>query len=110
MSPTWSLDRDRPQAGDNGPLQVVDREDGPSGRIVCVIPGHLVWQASLDRVVRLLDEDDVENARLIEAAPQLRDALAALIEWSAVTGGWDAQCWQDAGALMDRLRDPHADV
>jgi len=108
MSDSWNIDRVRLRAGTRGPVQVLAREDGPSGRIVCVIPGHLVWQASPGSEVQLLDEDDVTNVRLIQAAPQLRAALAALIEWSAMMGGWDARPWQDARALLDRLRDPHA--
>lgn len=87
MSDPWSIDRVRLRAGTRGPVQVIDREDGPSGRIVCVIPGHLVWQASPGNVAYLLDEEDIANARLIRAAPQLRAALAALIEWSAMMGG-----------------------
>ncbi len=108
MSDPWTIDRGRLRAGDRGPVQVIDREDGPSGRIVCVVPGHLVWKASPDSAVQLLDESDITNVRLIRAAPQLRAALAALIEWSAMMGGWDARPWQDARALLDRLRDPHA--
>lgn len=77
-------------------------------RLVCVIPGHLAWQATPERTVRLLDEGDADNARLIAAAPELRAALAALVEWSAQTGGWDARAWQDAHALLARLRDPRA--
>jgi len=108
MSDPWTIDRIRLRAGDRGPVQVIDREDGPSGRIVCVIPGHLVWQASPDSELQLLDEIDVESAKLIQVAPQLRAVLAALIEWSAMMGGWDTRPWQDARALLDRLRDPHA--
>lgn len=109
MSAPWHIDRLlRPRAGQDGQLQIVDAEDGPAGRVVCVIPGHLVWQATPDRTVRLLDEGDADNARLIAAAPELRAALAALVEWSAQTGGWDALAWQDARTLLARLRDPHA--
>lgn len=108
MSDPWIIDRVRLRAGERGPAQVIDREDGPSGRIVCVTPGHLVWQASPGNVAYLLDEEDITNVRLIRAAPQLRAVLAALVEWSAVMGGWDARPWQDAHALLDRLRDPHA--
>ncbi len=109
MSAPWHIDRlVRPRAGQDGYLQIVDAEDGPTGRVVCVIPGHLVWQATPDRTVHLLDEQDADNARLITAAPELRAALTALVEWSAQTGGWDALAWQDAQALLARLRDPHA--
>ncbi len=111
MIPRWHIDRLlRPQAGQDGNLQIVDGKDGPAGRVVCVVPGHLEWQAKPDMVVRLLDEQDVDNARLITAAPELRAALAALVEWSAQTGGWDALAWQDAQALLERLRNPHAGI
>ena len=60
--------------------------------------------------MRLLDEQDVENARLIAMAPQLRAVLAALVAWSERTGGWGAPCWRDARVLLARLRDPHAEV
>ncbi len=110
MNPLWSLGRISPAAGYPGPLLVLDHEDGPDGRTVCVIPGHLEWRITARGVVHLLDETDVGNARLIAAAPQLRSVLAGLAEWSARTGGWDAPCWHDAHALLARLRDPHAEV
>jgi len=77
---SWSIDRVLSVAGKEGPLRVLDREDGPHGRTVCVIPGHLGSQAMPDGLVRLLDEQDVENARLIAAAPELRTVLAGLVE------------------------------
>ncbi len=110
MNPIWNLDRINPSAGHPGLLLVLDREDGPNGRTVCVIPGHLEWRIAARGVVRLLDEQDVGNARLIAAAPQLRAVLAGLVEWSARMGGWDASCWQDAHALLARLRDPAAEL
>ena len=109
MIPAWSIDRTKPRAGHPGLLLVLDPKDGPLGRTVCVVPGHLEWQITPQTVVRLLDEQDVENARLIAAAPQLRAVLAALVAWSEHTGGWGAPCWRDARALLARLRDPHAE-
>ena len=109
MSASWNIDRVLPVAGQEGLLRVLDREDGPYGRTVCVIPGHLEWQATPDRPVRLLDEQDVGNARLIVAAPGLRTALAGLVEWAARTGGWEAPCWQEAHAVLSRLRNPRAE-
>jgi len=75
VSASWSIGRLWLRAGESGPLRVIDREDGPSGRTVCLIPGHLAWQAPDGSVVDLLDEDDIAHARLIAAAPQLRAAL-----------------------------------
>ncbi len=106
---SWSIDCVLSVAGQEGPLRVLDREDGPHGRIVCVIPGHLGWQATPGCLVRLLDEQDVENARLIAAAPELRTVLAGLVEWAARIGGWEASCWEEAHALLSRLRDPCAE-
>lgn len=70
MNARWQIDRlPAPcAAGQDGSLPIVDAEDGPTGRVVGVIPGHLEWQATPDRLVRPLDEEDVENARL-HAAP-----------------------------------------
>lgn len=104
--PSWSIDPVLSVAGLEGPLRVLDRGDGPHGRSVCVIPGHLGSQATPDRLVRLLDERDVENARLIGAAPKFRTVLAGLVEWAARTGGWEARCWQEAHTLLFQLRDP----
>ena len=108
MSASWSIARLWLRAGESGPLPIIDREDGPSGRTVCLIPGHLVWEAPDGSVVDLLDEDDIAHARLIAAAPRLRAALAALVAWSARTGHGDTRPWQDARALLDTLRHPHA--
>ena len=109
MSASWSIGRLWLRAGESGPLRVIDREDGPSGRTVCLIPGHLAWQAPDGSVVNLLDEDDIAHARLIAAAPWLRAALVALVAWSARTGHGDARPWQDARALLDAPRNPHAE-
>ena len=109
MSASWSIGRLWLRAGESGPLRVIDREDGPSGRTACLIPGHLAWQAPDGRVVNLLDEDDIAHARLIAAAPRLRAALVALVAWSARTGYGDAHPWQDARALLNALRNPHAE-
>jgi len=109
VSASWSIGRLWLRAGERGPLRVIDREDGPSGRTVCLIPGHLVWQAPDGDVVNLLDEDDIAHARLIAAAPRLRAAPVALVAWSARTGHGDARPWQDARALLDALRNPHAE-
>lgn len=108
MSASWSVGRLWLRAGESGPLPIIDRENGPSGRIVCLIPGHLAWQAPDGSVVDLLDEDDIAHARLIAAAPWLRAAFAALVAWSARTGHGDARLWQDACSLLDALRDPRA--
>ena len=109
MSASWSIGRLWLRAGESGPLRVIDREDGPSGRTVCLIPGHLAWQAPDGSVVNLLDEDDIAHARLIAAAPRLRAALVTLVAWSARTGHGDASPWQDARALLDAPRNPHAE-
>lgn len=111
MNARWHIDRLlAPCAGQDGFLPIVDAEDGPTGRVVCIIPGHLEWQTTPETVVRLLDEEDAENARLITAAPELRAMLAGLVEWAARTGGWSAPCWQDAQDLLAGLRTPHASV
>lgn len=103
MIPAWSIGRPSPRAGHPGLLLVLDQEDGPLGRTVCVVPGHLEWQITPQTVVRLLDEQDVENARLIAMAPQLRAVLAALVAWSERTGGWGAPCWPGCGTRTPRL-------
>lgn len=108
MNAVWSIDRIRPVAGHPGFLLVLDQEDGPDGRTVCVIPGHLAWQVTAGSGLRLLDGQDVTNARLIVEAPQLHSVLAALVGWAARMGGWDAACWDDAHALLARLQDPRA--
>ena len=47
-----------------------------------------------------------ENARLICKAPALLHVLQDLLDWSAFTGGWNAPCWQEAGALLAFLQAP----
>jgi len=110
MNARWHIDRLLPPcAGQDGSLPIVDAEDGPAGRVVCIIPGHLEWQATPETVARLLDEEDVAHALLIAAAPQLRAVVAALLDWSAQMGGWSAPCWQEAQDLLATLRTPHND-
>ena len=59
--------------------------------------------------VRILDEQDLANAKAILLLPQLRTALADLIEWAVRIGGWDAACWRTAEGLLRQLRSvsPH---
>ena len=47
-----------------------------------------------------------EHARLICEAPALLRVLQDLVNWSAVTGGWDARCWQEAEAILTCLKSP----
>lgn len=104
MAPRWELVRVGALPGDDGQLLLVDGEDGPDGRTVCVVPGHLVHRARDGEFVRLLDEQDLENAWLFAAAPALRETLAALLAWRARTGGCGDPCWDTARRFLDQLR------
>ena len=44
------------------------------------------------------------NARLICQAPALMRVLKRLVQWSQLTGGWDAECWQEAETLLAELQ------
>ena len=80
--PAWEVVRVGARPGDAGQLMILDREDGVHGRTVCVVPGNLEWRAAEQNIVRLLDEDDIANAWLIRAAPELRAALQRLVRQS----------------------------
>jgi hypothetical protein len=92
--------------GDDGQILIVHREDVPNGRTVCIIPGSLLYLNVERDFVRLLDEQDLENARLFAAAPRLRAVLTDLIEWAARSGSPEAPCWHEARALATILRTP----
>ncbi len=89
MAGMWDIVPPDARPGEETPLTIIDREDGPDGRAVCVVPGNLSWQKSDNNFVRLLDEDDIANARLLAAAPQIRSALAALLGWAIRAGHGD---------------------
>ena len=101
--PGWEVQRAGALPGDDGQLLVLDREDGPHGRTVCVVPGNLFWNKAGGDLVRLLDEDDLANATLLAAAKQMRDALQGLVAWQARTGVASDPAWDDARALLARL-------
>ena len=105
----WELSPASPEVGDETPLLILDREDGPEGRTICLIPGRLSRRTEDGEFVRLLDEQDLANAAAILLLPQLRSALAELIEWAARSGGWDAPCWRTAESLLRQIRStsPH---
>ena len=43
------------------------------------------------------DTKDAEaNARLIAAAPEMKQALGELLEWATLMGGWDSPAWERA--------------
>ncbi len=42
------------------------------------------------------------NARLIEQAPDMAQALARLLLWANQTGEWDAPCWREAETVLAR--------
>ena len=105
----WELSPADPQIGDETTLLILDREDGSEGRTICVVPGNFYRRVGDGDFVRLLDEQDLANARATLLLPQLRIALAALIEWAGRTGGWDTPCWRTAEDLLRQLRSvsPH---
>ena len=109
MANLWELSPVRPEVGDEIPLLIVNREDGPEGGTVCMIPGRLSRRVADGEFVRLLDEQDLANAKAILLLPDLRSTLTELIEWAARTGGWDAPCWRTAEDLLRKIRSasPH---
>ncbi len=104
MTPAWETVRTGTQPGDNGQILLVDRDDGVGGRTICIVPGRLEWRAADGVFVRRLDEQDIANASLIAAAPQLQAALQRLAQWADSMGGWDAPCWAEAAAVLASLR------
>lgn len=46
------------------------------------------------------------NARLIEHAPDMADALRALLDWASMMGGWDAPCWRHAEHVLCHATQP----
>ena len=106
MNATWTINRVGAMPGDDGQILILDREDGPDGRTVCSIQGHLAGQRSKDDFVRLLGEQDIENAQLIAVAPAMHRILADLLQWAAQMGGCDAPCWAAARSLLTGLRQP----
>ena len=109
MTTAWELAPPNPKVGNETPLLIPDREDGPDGRTICVVPGNLSRRIADGDFVRLLDEQDLANARAILHLAQLRTALADLIEWASRTGGRDAACGRTAADLLRLLRSasPH---
>ena len=109
MPTSWELSPASPEAGHETPLLILDREDGPDGRTICIIPGRLSRRVADGEFVRLLDEQDLANANAILLLRDLRSTLAELIEWAARTGRWDASCWRTAEDLLRQLRSlsPH---
>ena len=104
MPTTWELAPLNPQVGAETPLLILDREDGPDGRTICIVPGNLAMRVADGEFVRLLNKQDLANARAILLMPHLRTTLADLIEWAARTGGWDEACWRTAESLLSQLR------
>ena len=104
MMPGWVIQRAGALPGDDGQLLILDRKDGLNGRTVCVVPGNLFWNKTGGDLVRLLDEDDLANATLLAAAKPMRDALQALVAWQARVGGVNDPAWDEARALLARLR------
>lgn len=81
-----------------------DPDIGPDGATVCIIPGRLTQRMPSGELQQVLDEDDIDCARLIAMAPRLRAALTALLRWADQLGGWDAPCWDDARSAVRSLR------
>ena len=106
MTPAWEIVRTGALPGDDGQLSLLDREDGAGGRTVCIVPGHLEWRTAEGDFVRLLDENDVTNARVIAAAPRMHAVLQRLTEWASSMGGWEAPCWAEAQAVFASLQMP----
>ncbi len=103
-APRWQMFPPTVEAGRETALQIVDLEDGPAGRTVCIVPGNLSRRAPDGEFVRLLDQQDIANASMILLLPRLRSTMSELVEWACRTGGWDSPCWRAAEALVQQLR------
>ena len=55
-APRWEMSPAAAEAGQEATLQIVDQEDGPDGRTVCIIPGNLSRRLAAGEFVRLLDQ------------------------------------------------------
>ena len=84
----WVLDSASPRVGDRAPPAIRDVEEAPIRRSIRVIRESLGQRKPDGTVVQLLDEDGIAASRLIAAAPRMRDALRALVQWARHTGGW----------------------
>ncbi len=98
------------EAGQQSALQIVDGDNSPDGRTVCIIPGNLKRRLDDGNFMQLLDEQDVPNAAMILLLPRLRNTMFRLVEWASRTGGWDAPCWRYAEALVQQLREIGGDA
>lgn len=99
----WILDPPQPRPGDPGPIAIRDSKAPASVATVCLIAGKRECRREDGTTVRLLDEDDIAQARLISAAPRLRSAIEALLRWAAHMGDWEAPCWRQAKAVLRDL-------
>ncbi len=105
----WDVSPSTARVGDETALQIIDRENGPDGRTVCIIPGNLMRRTTDGNFTRLLDEQDLANAASIRLLPQLTETLSELVKWAAHMGGWDAACWRSAEELLQQLRSANSE-
>ncbi len=104
--PEWRLDPPTPRPGEPGPLVIGEIDQRPTKWPICIVPGSLARRVPEGTIVRMLDKDDIANARLIAAAPRMRAVIEGLLIWAGYMGGWDSACWADAANLRPRLRNP----
>ena len=109
-APRWEMSPATAAAGQETTLQIIDREDGPDGRAVCVIPGNVSHRMADGDFVWLLNEQDIANAAMILLVPQSRSTTSDLVEWASRTGGWEASCGRTAETLLQQLREVGGDV
>ena len=69
-----------------------------------IVSGDLIKSGD-GNVACVLSDNPNPDALLIAAAPLLRQALADLVEWSAIMGGWDSPCWDRARSALDATRE-----
>jgi hypothetical protein len=100
---TWTAAPRDMKAGDDGPMVICNTEGAPGERVICVVPGNLVRNHCDGRPASVLDEDDVAAARLILAAPRMRQILEGLRLWHARMRDWRPAIWEEAEALLDEL-------
>lgn len=86
MARSWGMSPADAQAGDPGPLLIVDRSNGFEGRAVCILSVNLARQAQDSTIDRVLDDQDLANATAIKLVPRMRGVLAELVRWAAHMG------------------------